>query len=179
MTRRNNPILVAAVLLLVLAGGGCKKEATPPSPPPPQQKPAQPAKPPVQSQASSAKPVASVAPSIDFASRKDPFKPFIQPKVEKVAPRPSLSSAGLLPIQSFGVEQFRVSGIIVGLKENKALIVDPSGKGYVVKEGMSIGNNNGVITKISPASIDVAERFRDDTGKVTKRTVKLSLPKKN
>ncbi len=184
MTRRNSSslLLLAAVASLVLACGGCKKteEGAPPAPASPP-KPVTPVKPPVQAQASSVQSVARGTPSLDFSGRKDPFKPFIQPKAEKpAAGRGSLPAAGSLPIQSYPVEQFRVSGIIAGFKENKALIVDPAGKGYVVKAGMKIGNNNGVITKITPSYLEVAERSRDDvTGKITRRTVKLALPKKN
>jgi type IV pilus assembly protein PilP len=182
MTRRNNSnlLLLAAAASLVLACAGCKKaeEGAPPAPAAAPTSDA-PAKAPVQAQVSSAQPVASVSPSLDFSGRKDPFKPFIQPKVEKQAAG-SLPVAGSLPIQGYTVEQFRVSGIIAGFKENKALIVDPAGKGYVVKAGMKIGNNNGVITKITPSYLEVAERSRDDvTGKITRRTVKLALPKKN
>ncbi|ECI0704040.1 pilus assembly protein PilP [Escherichia coli] len=65
-------------------------------------------------------------------------------------------------------------------ESNKALIVDPAGKGYVVKAGMRIGNNNGVISKVTPSYLEVVERSRDDvTGKMSRRTVKLTLPKKN
>lgn len=184
MTRRTDRklFLLAATASLVLACTGCKKteEAAPPAPAPVPQSNV-PAKPPVQAQTSSAKPLVSVSPSLDFSSRKDPFKPFIQLKVEKPASGSgSLPSAGSLPIQAYTVEQFHVSGIIAGFKENKALIVDPAGKGYVVKAGMKIGNSNGVITKITPSYLEVAERSRDDvTGKITRRTVKLALPKKN
>jgi len=182
MTRRNSPslLLLAAVASLVLASAGCKKgeEGAPPEPKVASQ-PAAPAKPPVQAQSSSARPVASSTPALDFSGRKDPFKPFIRPKVEKPAAG-SLPAVGALPIQGYTVEQFRVSGIITGFKENKALIVDPTGKGYVVKAGMKIGNSNGVITKITPSHLEVMEQFRDDvTGKLTRRTVKLALPKKN
>ncbi|WP_306533139.1 pilus assembly protein PilP [Geobacter sp.] len=185
MTRRNstNLLLLAAAASLVLACAGCKKaeEGAPPAPAATTTKPAAPVKPPVQAQTSSALPVASISPTLDFTGRKDPFKPFIQPKVEKpAAGRGSLTTSGSLPIQGYTVEQFRVSGIIAGFKENKALIVDPAGKGYVVKAGMKIGNNNGVITKVTPSYLEVAERSRDDvTGKITRRTVKLALPKKN
>lgn len=183
MTRRRNStslLLLAVAASLSLASAGCKKgqEEAPPEPKA-VSKPDAPVTPPVQAQTSSAQPVASVTPSLDFSGRKDPFKPFIQPKVEKPAAG-SLPAAGALPIQGYTVEQFRVSGIIAGFKENKALIVDPTGKGYVVKAGMKIGNNNGVITKITPSYLEVAERSRDDvTGKMTRRTVKLALPKKN
>ncbi len=184
MTRRNstNLLLLAAAASLVLACAGCKKaeEGAPPAPVA-TPKPDAPVKPPVQAQTSSAIPVASFSPSLDFSGRKDPFKPFIQPKVEKpAAASGSLSASGSLPIQGYTVEQFRVTGIIAGFKENKALIIDPAGKGYVVKAGMKIGNNNGVITKVTPSYLEVAERSRNDvTGRMTRRTVKLTLPKKN
>lgn len=175
-------LLLAVAASLALACAGCKKaeEGAPPAPAS-APKPAPPVKPPVQAQASSAKAVAGVNPALDFSGRKDPFKPFLQPKAEKPAAGvASLSATGSLPIQSYAVEQFRVTGIIAGFKENKALVVDPAGKGYVVKAGMKIGNNNGVITKVAPSYIEVAERFRDDvTGKISRRTVKLALPKKN
>ncbi|WP_236685655.1 pilus assembly protein PilP [Geobacter pickeringii] len=124
------------------------------------------------------KPVAATPSQPDFANRKDPFKPFVEAKSEKAPSSKSAPIGGLLPIQSYPAEQFKVSGIIVGLRENKALVVDPAGKGYVVKEGMSIGSSNGVITRIAPAFIEVSERFRADNGRMTKRTVKLSLSKK-
>jgi len=184
MTRRNstNLFLLAAAASLVLACAGCKKaeEGAPPAPAA-TPKPAAPVKPPVQAQTSSALPVASISPTLNFTGRKDPFKPFIEPKVQKpAAASGSLSTSGSLPIQGYTVEQFRVTGIIAGFKENKALIIDPAGKGYVVKAGMKIGNNNGVITKVTPSYLEVAERSRDDvTGKMTRRTVKLTLPKKN
>ncbi|MBT1076591.1 pilus assembly protein PilP [Geobacter grbiciae] len=182
MTRRNSTsmLLLAAAASLVLACGGCKKAEESPPPVPPA-KPANPVKPPVQAQASSAQSVTSVTPSLDFSGRKDPFKPFIQPKAEKpAAASGSIPAAGALPIQGYPVEQFKVSGIIAGFKENKALIVDPAGKGYVVKAGMKMGNNNGVIMRITPSYLEVAERIRNDvTGKISRRTVKLALPKKN
>ena len=184
MTRRTDGklLLLAAAALLVLACAGCKKtEEVAPAEPAAAPRPDAPVKPPVQSQASSARPLASASPALDFSGRKDPFKPFIESRIEKPAPGGgSLSAGSSLPIQSYPVEQFRVTGIIAGFKESKALIIDPAGKGYVVKPGMKIGNNNGVITGITPSYLEVAERTRDDvTGKISRRTVKLALPKKN
>ena len=183
MRRKNNSLslwILVPVFALLTVSGGCKKEEVPPPQPSPAGAPAPQAKPPIQKQASSARPAVTTSSQLDFTSRKDPFKPFIEPKsVAKVAPAlRGRRVGGLLPIQSYAVEQFKVSGIIVGLRENRALIIDPAGKGYVVKVGMSIGNNNGVITRIAPSYIEVSERFRAENGKMTKRTVKLSLSKK-
>ena len=83
-----------------------------------------------------------------------------------------------LPIQSFDTEKFKVSGIITGLKENSALVIDPNGKGYVVKEGMQIGNNDGYVKRVTNSTVEVEECFRDDNGRVRKRLVKLTLIRK-
>jgi type IV pilus assembly protein PilP len=77
------------------------------------------------------------------------------------------------------VTKFRISGIITGLKENRALIIDPTGKGYVVKEGMLIGDGDGRITRITSTFIEVIEQYREDTGRIKKRTIKLTMPQKS
>ena len=56
--------------------------------------------------------------------------------------------------------------------------MDPNGKGYVIKEGMQIGNNDGRVKKVTASSVEVEESFRDDNGKVRKRIVKLTLLRK-
>lgn len=178
---RNNTMLLIMLLALF---AGCKKEEAPAPPPP--AKPAQPApaaKPaaPVQQQLSSA--VKSGGGALAF--KKDPFKPFLaQQAPPPVAPGSGAARPGgpppadLLPIQSFEVSKFKVTGIVVGLKENKALVVDPNGKGYVVQVGMQIGNANGRITRITPSAVEVVERFRESNGRVKSRTIMLTLPKK-
>jgi type IV pilus assembly protein PilP len=188
--------------LIVLVGAGCKKKEPPPPPAKVEQKkmPAQaPATPPVQKQPSTAKPAAAkplpvlnnsstsrlllaTAPiTLEFANRKDPFKPFMPQPVVKapVGGKPGRKVQDLLPIQRFDTEKFKVSGIIAGVNENRALVIDPNGKGYVVKEGMQIGSNEGQIKRITANTVEVEERFADDSGKVRKRLVKLILIRKS
>jgi type IV pilus assembly protein PilP len=179
---RKNPIsaLYAAALLLAILAG-CSKEDKPAQAPAPKQAP--PAKPaaqpaPVQKQMSS---VAKPGAQLDFRQRTDPFKPFapveVAPPVQVGQPI-NRSSSDLLPIQTFDVSKFKVAGIIAGLKQNRALLIDPTGKGYVVQEGMVIGSNDGRITKITSSAIEVVERFREDSGRIKKRKVVLTLSKK-
>jgi len=183
---RNSSLLAAALLLaLALALPGCSKtEDKSQTPAPNQAAPAKSGAVPnakVQKQISSA----SAPPvSLDFHNRTDPFKPYAPvvaapqvpaPKGESVASR---VASDQLPIQSFEVSRFKVSGIVAGLKENRALIVDPNGKGYVVQQGMQIGNSNGRITRITPSGIEVVESFKDEQGKSRKRTIVLTLAKK-
>lgn len=118
--------------------------------------------------------------SLDFTSRRDPFKPYVQVAL----PQQANSSKNIkllreaLPIQSFEVEKFRLSGVVSGVKENSALVLDPNGKGYVVKTGMLIGNGGGRIKRITDSSLEVEEEYRDDNGKLRKRIVRLVLIRK-
>ena len=85
---------------------------------------------------------------------------------------------GGLPIHSFDVSQFRLIGVITGAKENQAMVVDPNGKGYVLKTGMTIGKNDGRITAVNINGVDVVEQFKDDSGRVRKENIKITLPRK-
>lgn len=166
---------MCAALFLFLSG--CKKETDAPSQSQPQTPQVVKPKAPVQKQVSSAAPAVVTGSVTDFSNLKDPFKPFIADT--KAAPEVKRNRFGqALPILNFEVQQFKVSGIITGLKENSAMIIDPTGKPYVVKTGMDIGRNNGRITKITPTTIEVFEQYRDESGKLIKQTVRLTLPKK-
>ena len=137
-------------------------------------------------QASVQKPLSSVSnlPPVtavnqfDFSSKKDPFKPAIVATVVK--PNNANNKNGIqgLPILSFDVSQFKLIGIVTGAKENKAMVVDPNGKGYVVKTGMIIGKNEGRVTSINSNGVEVLEQFKDDNGRVRKDIIKLTLPRK-
>ena len=164
----------AVVTLLVLPA--CKKENSAPVPPPHVAKGPQAGKPVMpQQQISSA---AASAPVLDFKNRTDPFKPFVAPTPSGGGQPVSRKRGETLPIQSYEVTRFRVVGVITGFKENRALVIGPNGKGYVISVGMAIGNNNGHVTKITPTSVEVTERFSEGRGKVARRKIVLTLPKK-
>lgn len=172
----NRLIILANLFVVMTVFAGCKKEEQPASSPPPQ--PAK--KPVVQKQATSAQVAGTGEQPLDFGGKKDPFKPFAAEPAPQQKARPSVvaRSGEILPIQSYDVNKFTLSGIIVGFKENTALVVDPTGKGYVVKEGMLIGNYDGRISRITPSRLEVVEHYRDDNGRVKKRTIALTLVKK-
>jgi len=177
ITRAINKFLsISMALVLVLVAGGCKKKDA--VPPPPQKTAAPKAAPVQKALSSSAAKQAAGSPQLDFRTKKDPFKPFIVASPKTPQGVGKRRGVGLLPIQNYDLNQFKVIGIVAGLKENRAMIVDPAGKGYVVKQGMLIGKNDGHVTRIMPGWIEVQEQFRDDSGKLLRRTVKLTLPRK-
>ena len=174
----NAAIVFALLILMVLLLAACKKETPPQATP----SPAPATKPkPVQKQMTSATVAGIPDQTLNFTTKKDPFKPFAEPvpqgKPATVA-RGSVRTEDQLPIQSFDVNKFRVSGIIAGVRENTALVLDPGGKGYIVKPGMLIGNSDGRISRIGPSFIEVVEPYRDDNGRNRQRTIVLALPKK-
>jgi type IV pilus assembly protein PilP len=175
--RKNNFNLIILLISALLITWGCNKKEQPVSTTP-HHVTAIKVTPPVQTQQSTANVSVKSSPSHDFTNRKDPFKPFVIAKTQPEIKKTSSRTAQLLPIQSYEVEKFKIAGIIVGLKENRALVIDPSGKGYVVKQGMLIGDNDGRITKITATMIEVLENYRDDNGHSKSRTVKLTLPQK-
>lgn len=183
-SRQRNRVLPLVLLVSVLMVPGCGKKGGEPSPPQPVQaskpvqKPASSVRPAVQAQLST--PRRPSVETIDFTRRRDPFKPAIVELAPVARPEPGkkVPDLSLLPIQRYEVERFRVTGIITGLKENRAMIVDPEGKGYVARIGMKIGPNDGRIVRITPQGVEVEESFRDDFGRMKKRTVKLALQRK-
>jgi type IV pilus assembly protein PilP len=188
---RRNLFPIRCLLSLVAVGAvvatlaSCKKHEQPaPANPVPAQtvKAAMPQQPkPVQKQVSSALalPPAPVN-QFDFSNKKDPFKPFVIVKASQAPSANNLQKSvrNALPIHSFDVSQFKLIGIVTGDRQNEAMVVDPNGKGYVIKVGMTIGKNEGRITSITNSGVDVVEQFRDDNGRVRKETIKITLPRK-
>lgn len=188
MTRNlllNRCTCVALTALIFAAlSTGCKKKEPQPAVPQPvvaTSKPASQPPKPVQKPVSSALrlPPPPVT-QFDFSNKKDPFKPFAivkaAPSVSPGSERKALRDA--LPIHSFDVGQFKLIGIVTGGKENKAMVTDPNGKGYVLRVGMTIGKNEGRITAITNNGVDVIEQFRDDNGRVRKENIRITLPRK-
>lgn len=115
---------------------------------------------------------------LDFSSRKDPFKAYVNVKAAPDRGKPSDEKKNGLPIHNFDVSQFKLIGTVMDAKGNKAMVVDPSGKGYVLRVGMTIGQNEGKIVKIDVGGVDVVEQSRDAFNKIRKETVRIPLLKK-
>ena len=107
--------------------------------------------------------------------KHDPFRPFIEALARTQQPRPEIP---LTPLQKYNISQLKLVGIIKGAKESKALIQDPSNKGYIVTTGTLIGPNWGRVTEIYPTHIVIEEELKDPLGRSKKQkiTVKLQSP---
>ncbi|NVN97155.1 pilus assembly protein PilP [Candidatus Nomurabacteria bacterium] len=138
---------------------------------------------PVQKQASSVSVKLLQPPTgnqFDFSGKKDPFKPDNLIKPAPVIPPGDQNKVLMegLPIHNYDVSQFRLIGIVTGAQGNQAMVVDPTGKGYVLKVGMTIGKSDGRITAIGMNGVEVVEQFKDDNGRVRKENIRITLPRK-
>lgn len=170
--------LLGAALALLSVPGCKKKDSPPPQTPKPTVSPKAPAKV-VQNPISSALrlPPPPVT-QFDFSTKKDPFKPYVVVKPPPSAAVESARKASQLPIHSYDVSQFKLIGVVTGAKESQAMVTDPAGKGYVLKQGMTIGKNGGRVSAITTKGVEVIEQFRDDNGRVRKEVIRLTLPRK-
>jgi type IV pilus assembly protein PilP len=72
-----------------------------------------------------------------------------------------------------------VVGIIIAPTGNKALVEDPSGKGYVITEGTYVGASFGRVRRIVKDRVIIEEEVEDFfTGQMKLQTVDLILQKK-
>ena len=102
---------------------------------------------------------------------RDPFQPYEIIKLEDLS---KMTPADIL--QTITLGQVSLVGVILG-KDPKALVQDASNTGFIIKEGMLIGENSGIVTKISSNGVIIKQHFKDYMGKVNTREVVLTLKK--
>ena len=106
----------------------------------------------------------------------DPFIPLIADEKPKAkAAQIAKSSKPLTPLQKYELSQLKLVAIIHSDSANRAMLEDPTGFGYIVKEGMLVGNRNGQIKKISKNIITIEEETYSKTGDIVKAISTLTI----
>ncbi|MFH1626127.1 MAG: pilus assembly protein PilP [Pseudomonadota bacterium] len=103
--------------------------------------------------------------------KRDPFKPFIS----EAPVREKKKGAQLTPLQKYKYSQLKLIGIIWGMNNNVAMVEDPTGKGYTLKKGTLIGENDGKVAEILKDRVIVRELYRDPFGNVKSRGIPIKL----
>ena len=91
--------------------------------------------------------------------KRDPFRSFLLDGV------PS-DDVVLNPLLQYSLTQFRLSGIVWGISNPKAIVLDGRGMGHIISRGTRIGRNKGRVLRILKDKVIVAEEFRDPLGKL-------------
>ena len=109
------------------------------------------------------------------SGERDPFQPFEVSSPSELS-RTRDGDKITDPLQKLSLSQIEVVGIIMG-NQNRALIQESSGMGYILNEGTLIGENSGIVTKITHSGVTIKQHFKDYMGRVNTREVVLSLRK--
>lgn len=104
----------------------------------------------------------------DPTNKRDPFRSF----VKTLGPGPEGNQG---PLESFDLTQLTVTAIVWGVDPTRALIRDPSGKEYIVVEGMVVGKNKGRIIAIEDNLLRVKETYVDALGRAATKSVEMRL----
>jgi len=105
----------------------------------------------------------------DPTDKVDPFRSYVRRQVT-FDPEGNAS-----PLERFDLNQLSVMGIIWGMDEPRALVRDPTGKGYIVRAGTPIGKNKGRIVRIEDNKLVVKETYLDHLDRATTKEVDLEL----
>jgi type IV pilus assembly protein PilP len=105
----------------------------------------------------------------DPTGKRDPFRSFILDRLS------SLEDQVKGPLEQFDLSQLSVVGIVWDANRRRALVEDPSGRGYVVKEGTAIGKNDGRVMQIDDNLLLVRETYVDYVGEKTTKDIPMRV----
>lgn len=102
------------------------------------------------------------------SSKRDPFKPF------EYAPQQQDDTAKT-PLERYDYNEIRVSAVLDGLEQPKAMLEDSTGKGYPATIGTKIGPRGGQIINIQKDKIVILETFEDAAGSIKTKEIEIKL----
>lgn len=111
----------------------------------------------------------TVAEYVYDPNKRDPFRSFVRGVYGKDEEQVTT------PLERFDLSQLELSAIVWGLDVSRALILDPSGKGYIVSNGAMLGKNKGRVVSIGDNVVVVKETYVDSFDRATTKAVEMRL----
>jgi len=105
----------------------------------------------------------------DPTGRRDPFRSFILDRQRDE----DAQAKG--PLEEYDISQLEVAGMVWRGEKRRALVIDPSGQGYVVAEGDKIGKNEGRVLEIGDSMMRVREEYVDFHGEKTTKEIDMRI----
>ena len=79
------------------------------------------------------------------------------------------------PLGDFELGQLELQAVIWDANNPRALILDPGGRSYIIREGAAIGKNNGQVIHIGDNLVLVKETYENYAGEQTTKDVELRI----
>lgn len=106
----------------------------------------------------------------DPTGKRDPFRSFRWDRETDV-----MQTTSVGPLEQFELEQLAVTAVVWSSGRPRALVADPSGRSYIVREGTKIGKNSGLVIHIGDNLVLVKETYVDFAGEHTTKDVELRI----
>jgi type IV pilus assembly protein PilP len=106
----------------------------------------------------------------DPTGKRDPFRSF---EFDDAGQQEQVKTVG--PLADFELGQLELSAVIWDHKNPRALILDPGGRSYIVREGSQIGKNSGQVIHIEDNLVLVKETYENFAGERTTKDVELRI----
>ena len=107
----------------------------------------------------------------DPTGKRDPFRSFDF--------SPPNNDKGATPLEKYNLGQLKLTAVLEGFEEPKAIVENAAGKGFTVKKGTKIGPNGGEVVEILKDKLLILEKTADFTGQIKSQTVELKLRTKD
>jgi type IV pilus assembly protein PilP len=104
----------------------------------------------------------------DPRGKRDPFRSF-----QFADDGPKTKEFG--PLGDFELAQLELSAVIWDANNPRALVLDPGGRAYIVREGSQIGKNGGQVIHIGDNLVLVKETYENLAGEQTTKDVELRI----
>jgi hypothetical protein len=105
----------------------------------------------------------------DPSGKRDPFRSFVLDRLKELASR----TKG--PLEQFDIGQLTLHGVVWETNRPRALVADPSGQVYIVREGDPIGTNQGAVVRIDDNLMMVRETYVDHMGEPTTKETEMRV----
>ncbi len=106
----------------------------------------------------------------DPTGRRDPFRSFEWERPDRLVDDESRG-----PLEKFDLAQLDIVAVVWETQNAKALVMDPSGRSYIVGEGARVGKNSGFVTEISDSSVVVKETYVDHLGQKSTKDIEMRM----
>lgn len=105
--------------------------------------------------------------------KRDPFRSYL---ADLDAEKTKNSGRKLQATEQYALDQYRLTGLITGTSQPRAMVVDPKGMGHVLHIGSRIGKNGGRVTRITSSGIVIVQEYRAATGERMRVRITKKLP---
>ena len=105
----------------------------------------------------------------DPRNKRDPFRSY------RFANVSDDTEKNFGPLGDFELGQLELSAVIWDAGNPRALILDPGGRSYIVREGAQIGKNSGQVIHIGDNLVLVKETYENFAGERTTKDVELRI----